>query len=181
MRKTTQRTIFSYLPHYELVDHIHIKEYENLINAVHEQVVKSTGEPKEQRAGTSLTYGASTILNIVVGTTNPFYQAAFIYHHLAEIGHYFYEGNKRTAHYMAKLHLFKSGYHFKVGYRYAVPFIEKIAAGEKKIPETIDWLEKYSKRYYKRAMSKHLNKIVKEITVYEKRGRPLKDGGKRYR
>ncbi len=55
--------------------------------------------------------------------------------------HYFIDGNKRTAHVLAKLNLLDQGYIFKINYKTAVSFIISIAANNKSITEIEYWIK----------------------------------------
>ena len=178
-----QRTLLSFLRNvlpYHLVKRREALAYEQTILSVHALIVESTRDPKTRRPGCSLHIAAIDILSEFKQTSDVFHQAAVIYDELARRGHYFTDGNKRTAHCMAKAHLFSHGYHFKVDYRYAVPFIEKIADGQKSLKTIRSWLMKHSSKYHDHSADMYLKKLIKEMTVYEKRGRPAKDGGKRF-
>lgn len=156
------------------------RQLRDSINTIHDLVIESTDDPRPRRQGKDLLHAAMVILHATETTINPHYQAAMIYQELAQ-GHYFIDGNKRTAHITAKSHLLFSGYHLKVRYKWAVPFIEQIASGEKDLVEIVEWIEEHSIKYRKRkTFEDYLKKVMKEATVQENRGRPLKDGGKRF-
>ena len=146
--------VYGLLPH-RLVKKEEAHNYEKLLLAVHDAIVESNGDPKGQREGCSLLLGAMNIICQFKTKQDVFFCAAFVYKELAT-RHYFIEGNKRTAHCMAKAHLFSEGFHLKVHYRYAEPFIKEIAEGQKKLPEIIDWLEKNSAKYQGKSREKYL-------------------------
>lgn len=165
---------------FKIVSKENASAYEEVIINVHASIVHSTHEPKEMRSGTSLYLGAQEILAAFELTQDPFYQAAIIYDVIAHKGHYFIEGNKRTAYCMAKAHLLSNKYHFIVNYKYAIPFIEHIAQGKKSVGEIREWLSRFSCKYYRKTREKYLKQLIKEMTKDEKRGRPVKDGGKKF-
>jgi len=83
---------------------------------------------------------------------SPFYVSAKAYQLLAT-RHYFVDGNKRTAHLLAKVLLLDTGYRFKPKYTDAVQFIIDIAAKKKSLKEVEDWIK--------------TNVIEKELDVQE--------------
>ncbi len=174
-----QRTLVGFDPTWrKVVSKIEAERYAKLIRRVHFRVVKSTKEPREVRQGVSLVLGATKILSAIKKFNDPYLHAATIYNEIAR-HHYFIEGNKRTAHCLAKAHLFLAGIHFKFPYKYAVTFVQDIAAGNKTKNQVILWIKKKSVRYQERSTKKYLNSIIKEMNVVEKRGRPRKHDEKR--
>lgn len=147
------------------------EKFANMIQNIHKEVVESTNEPKGERPGISLIIGATRICAIRKKFSDPFLIVAFIYREIAQ-NHYFTEGNKRTAHGFAKSELFFRGYHLKIRYKYAVPFIEKIASKGVSQSEIIAWLKRNSIKYHEKSAERYLKEIIKEINIDEKRGRP---------
>ena len=93
---------------------------------------------------------------------SPFLTAAFIYSEFAK-RHYFVDGNKRTAHVLAKAFLILEGYHFLTPYKTAVNFIINIAKDNISINKTKKWLEENSIEIDKTDIKLYIKRTIEEL------------------
>jgi death-on-curing family protein len=170
MEKDAEEISAEELPH-RLVKEEDAAMMEKHILGLHDLVIQSTGEPAGVRAGVSLRIAARKLFAILIGDKSPFHKTALIYQELAA-NHYFIEGNKRTAHVVAKSNLFILGYHFKPKYKDAVETIKRIASGEMETDEIIKWVAVQSIKYKEKTAKEYLTKILKEAAQKESRRRP---------
>ena len=59
------------------------------------------------------------------------------------INHTFIDGNKRTDYILMRLYLIKNGFDIKASKEEKYNFVIKIASGELKFEEIVEWLKKY--------------------------------------
>jgi prophage maintenance system killer protein len=140
-------------------------DYARFIAYVHDIIVTASKEPQGRRGG-SLDIAAYKILSCQALHTDPVHHAAVIYDEIAR-NHYFIEGNKRTAHALARWHLRLHGYRIKLHYPYAVSFLESIAEGRKTLRDIKLWIRANIERFPTHGTN-YLRKFVKEVLDDEK-------------
>ena len=151
-----------------MVENIKIeKEYvEKLyksIEHVHNRIINETGGQSGIRDSGGLYASLYIILKFKYKNLNkPFHVAAFVYEELAR-KHHFFDGNKRTAHYYAKFTLILFGYHFKIKYKEALPFLLKIAEYQSKVKsnEIVDWIKTNSIIIEVDEIENYINNLIK--------------------
>jgi len=110
------------------------------IVGIHDLIIEKSGGQKGIHDIGGLEHAIFSILSIDNKYERPLYVAAKVYYMLAT-RHYFFDGNKRTAHITAKtlLYLF-SGRHLKVHYKQSVGFIISIADKKRTIKTIEEWI-----------------------------------------
>jgi death-on-curing protein len=136
------------------------QDYAKFIVYVHDRIVSLSGEPKGARGG-SITIAAYRILKAQEKHLDLAYHAAIIYDEIAR-NHYFIEGNKRTAHVLAKMYLYLHGYSFNLRYPDAVSFIMSVAEGKKQIRDIESWVCHNTERFSMHDTN-YLSKLVMEV------------------
>jgi death-on-curing protein len=112
-----------------------------LILDLHNIIIEASGGEKGVRDDGGLEHAIDRMLSVDDKKKNALTLAAKTYL-LFATRHYFTDGNKRTAHIVAKILLILFGrIHLKVHYKDAVKFIMDIAAGKKSSEEIIEWIK----------------------------------------
>jgi len=120
--------------------------WKDAIVAVHDKILDESGGQKGVRDIGGLEHAIFSIMSIDNKYERPVHVAAKTYYMLAT-RHYFFDGNKRTAHITAKVFLMLfGGMHLKVRYKEAVDFIIAIADKKKTIKEIEDWIKSNSEK-----------------------------------
>ncbi len=97
-----------------------------------------------------------------------FSRFAALFKDLAQRYHIFVDGNKRTSYLIIKIFLLTFGYHLKVAYKEALPFILDVASGKKTNKEITQWLIKHASRIKDNEPEEYIEKWMSELR--EKQG-----------
>ena len=148
-----------------------IEKYANMIRRVHEVIIEhSGGHSKEVRDEGCLFHSAYKIKKYLMKTKNPYKVGAYVYCEIAP-KQIFFDGNKRTAHMMATIHMLERGLYLEPFYKDAVKFIIKIADNEKTKKEVEQWIEENSKVVKvnaKKDLKRYLSKWIEDMTIGDK-------------
>lgn len=127
----------------------------------HEEVIAFTGGLEGVRDIGGLEHAVYSILQY--GMNNPegiFRQVAKVYQLLAT-RHYFNDGNKRTAHVVAKAILFLRDYHFTLKYKESISFIIEVGVGKKSSEDIEAWIKSNTVKIDENNMKK----IIQEFAL----------------
>jgi len=125
-----------------------VEDMARTLTEIHDRVIGESGGLAGTRDAGGVENTARKIAGYVSGKEDPVTVAAEVYMELAR-RHHFNDGNKRTAHVMAKTLLLSNGLYLKVGAE-AADFITSIADPEKDVPmdEIKKWIGKDLVRTY---------------------------------
>ncbi len=147
-----------------------IEEINDLITKLHDGIITVSGGTHGIRDKGGLYHSIHKILLYQEENSNdPPSVGTFVYEELTR-RHHFNDGNKRTAHALAKIMLFLSGFHLKMEYKEAVKFIIEIAKYESKISakEIREWIEKNIVPVEGKNLEKYLNETILDIAEHGK-------------
>src|SRR3989344_8782191 len=133
--------------------------------AFHDKIIENSGGMKGVRDQGGLYNSIYKIFSYQERHKNdPASVAAFVYEDLARRYH-FNDGNKRTAHAFAKVVLYLMGFHLKVQYKDAAPFIIEIAKYNSHVTfnNIKDWIKSHLSELPQDDLEKYLNKTVLDI------------------
>lgn len=138
----------------------------NKIVLIHNKIIECSGGEKGVRDSGGLYNSLYKIFKYQLKRiTDPSSVGAFVYEELAR-RHHFSDGNKRTAHSYAKIVLFEMGFHLKVGYKEATPFIIKVAEYKSNVSfnEIKNWIQTHLVSIPEQEIEKYLKEIFVELT-----------------
>ncbi len=131
----------------------------------HDRIIENSGGTKGVRDQGGLYNSIYKIFSYQDRHTNdPASVAAFVYEDLAR-RHHFNDGNKRTAHAFAKVVLYLMGFHLKVQYKDAAPFIIEVAKYGSPVTfnDIKEWVKSHLSELPHENLEKYLNETVLDI------------------
>ena len=134
--------------------------------SMHELIILKSGGLGGVRDDGGLYFTCFALVNCMnKQKQDPLQVGAFAYNEFAK-KHHFKDGNKRIAHVMARTLLLTSGYHMKLDYKEAIPFILEIAKANSKvkIPEIRKWLKSNSIKLKSR---KEIATFLKDAVLFD--------------
>ena len=136
--------------------------FKKVVELLHDWIILKTGGELGMRDDGGL-YHICTRIYEYSEKNMPFFDwVSHIYKDFAT-RHYFIDGNKRTAHTLAKAALIAHGYHFKIPYKEAVKFIIEIGDSKKSLGDIKKWLEENSERIKEDEINKYITEWQKKI------------------
>ena len=131
---------------YKPVSKKSVEHFASVVKTVYRTMMEACGDTAAIRDEGGIHNSAWKILKQAAKNENPAELAAYIYLEFAT-RHYFFDGNKRTAHMIAKMFLMFRAIHLKVNYKDATRFIIEIGAGKKTQSEIVKWIRDNSEEY----------------------------------
>ncbi len=104
-----------------------VDELVEVLEKLHGDIINKSGGEHGVRDKGGLVHAAYEILKATERKNSDVFRTAAVIYRMLATRHYFVDGNKRTAHVMARIWLRSHGYRLKVSYAKAIPFIINIA------------------------------------------------------
>ena len=142
-----------------------VEDGRTLLILIHDQIIEKTGGEGGVRDEAGLYHSTFKILqDYYCVDRDPYSIGAMIYKEIAQ-RHHFFDGNKRTAHCVAKVVLLLMRKHLFISYKDAISFIIDIADHEKKktIKEIKQWIQENTEEARKKSMTSYLKELYDEI------------------
>ncbi|HLC98196.1 MAG TPA: type II toxin-antitoxin system death-on-curing family toxin [Candidatus Nanoarchaeia archaeon] len=146
-----------------------IQETAALVSRLHDTIIEQSGGTKGVRDEGGLYHSVyKIVLYQEEYSEDPASVGALVYEEFAR-KHHFNDGNKRTAHAVAKLILFLINYHLKIEYKNAVSFIIEIAKYQSAVStsEIKEWIKNNLIPTTEKNVESYLKEIVIDITRHE--------------
>jgi len=147
-----------------------IQENKDLIMSTHEAIISISGGEHGVRDDAGVYFSVYNMLNYIENHFgNPISIGAYIYNEFAK-KHHFNDGNKRTAHVIAKIIMLIMRCHLKIEYKDALSFIIEIAKYDSKLSlnDIRKWLNKNCVIVEREDIEKYLNKVLVELVIGER-------------
>ena len=136
------------------------ENFANFMELMHKTIIEESGGHSVEVRSRGLLEGAAyKILSYCAKESSPAKIGAYVYLQIAP-EQIFFDGNKRTAHVIAKILMLQRGLHLEIHYKDAVNFIVEIADHKKELSEIEAWILKYGKTYNN---EKDLQECIEDI------------------
>lgn len=145
-----------------------IESTKQLIIISHKRIIEVSGGEQGIRDDGGIYLSAYKIMTYNLTHVDPVGVGALAYSEFAR-KHHFMDGNKRTAHVVARIFMMMDDYDVQLKYKEALPFILRIAQYESKVTsaEIKDWLKNNCKQIQDKDRNDALKSLYDELRIDE--------------